>query len=104
MASVLQSQGKWDEAIACYRRAVEVAPGNNYSRDRLAWILLTCADLKLRNPAEAMKLARNNVAKAPKAVLYWQTLAWGGALLITAAILVLNITARILAAWSSFKQ
>jgi len=33
----------------------------------------------------------------------WQTLAWGGALLITAAILVLNITARILA-WSSFKQ
>ncbi len=34
----------------------------------------------------------------------WQTLAWGGALLITAAILVLNITARVLAAWSSFKQ
>jgi phosphate transport system permease protein len=34
----------------------------------------------------------------------WQVLAWGGALLITAAILVLNITARVLAAWSSFKQ
>ena len=34
----------------------------------------------------------------------WQQLAWGGALLITAAILVLNITARVLAAWSSFKQ
>jgi phosphate transport system permease protein len=34
----------------------------------------------------------------------WQTLAWGGALLITAAILILNITARILAAWSSFNQ
>ncbi len=34
----------------------------------------------------------------------WQLLAWGGALLITAAILVLNITARVLAAWSSFKQ
>jgi phosphate transport system permease protein len=33
----------------------------------------------------------------------WQTLAWGGALLITAAILVLNISARMLAAWSSFK-
>src|SRR5436305_7850602 len=33
----------------------------------------------------------------------WQVLAWGGALLITAAILVLNITARSLAAWSSFK-
>jgi phosphate transport system permease protein len=33
----------------------------------------------------------------------WQVLAWGGALLITAGILVLNITARLLAAWSSFK-
>jgi len=33
----------------------------------------------------------------------WQTLAWGGARRITAAILILNITARILAAWSSFK-
>lgn len=34
----------------------------------------------------------------------WQSLAWGGALLITAAILVINITARALAAWGSFKQ
>jgi phosphate transport system permease protein len=34
----------------------------------------------------------------------WQSLAWGGALLITAAILVLNISARTLAAWSSFKH
>jgi phosphate transport system permease protein len=34
----------------------------------------------------------------------WQALAWGGALLITAAILVLNITARVFAAWSSFRQ
>jgi phosphate transport system permease protein len=33
----------------------------------------------------------------------WQALAWGGALLITMAVLVLNITARILASWSSFK-
>jgi phosphate transport system permease protein len=33
----------------------------------------------------------------------WQTLAWGGALLITAAILLLNIFARTLAAWSSFR-
>src|SRR5712692_238178 len=34
----------------------------------------------------------------------WQLLAWGGALLITAAILCLNIIARMFAAWSSFKQ
>jgi phosphate transport system permease protein len=30
----------------------------------------------------------------------WQRLAWGGALLITFAILVLNIFARVLASWS----
>jgi phosphate transport system permease protein len=34
----------------------------------------------------------------------WQSLAWGGALLITFTILILNITARIVASWSSFSR
>ncbi|HEX5317623.1 MAG TPA: phosphate ABC transporter permease PstA [Stellaceae bacterium] len=34
----------------------------------------------------------------------WQSLAWGGALLITAAILVLNIGARLIASRSSFER
>ena len=34
----------------------------------------------------------------------WQSLAWGGALLITVAILVLNITARLLANLKSFEK
>jgi phosphate transport system permease protein len=34
----------------------------------------------------------------------WQVLAWGGALLITVTVLCLNIGARILASWSTFKQ
>jgi phosphate transport system permease protein len=34
----------------------------------------------------------------------WQSLAWGGALLITFTILILNITARIVATWSSFSR
>ena len=34
----------------------------------------------------------------------WQTLAWGGALLITAIVLVLNIAARIIANWNTVKQ
>src|SRR5205085_10497073 len=34
----------------------------------------------------------------------WQTLAWGGAVLITIAVLILNISARALASWSTFKQ
>jgi phosphate transport system permease protein len=34
----------------------------------------------------------------------WQTLAWAGALLITAAILFLNITARMFASWSGLQR
>jgi phosphate transport system permease protein len=34
----------------------------------------------------------------------WQVLAWGGALLITITVLFLNIGARILTSWSTFKQ
>jgi phosphate transport system permease protein len=34
----------------------------------------------------------------------WQRLAWGGALLITVTILVLNIIARFVASWSSFSK
>jgi phosphate transport system permease protein len=34
----------------------------------------------------------------------WQVLAWGGALLITLTILILNILARIVAGWSSFAK
>jgi phosphate transport system permease protein len=33
----------------------------------------------------------------------WQTLAWGGALLITITVLFLNIGARLLASWSTFR-
>jgi phosphate transport system permease protein len=33
----------------------------------------------------------------------WQVLAWGGALLITIAVLCLNIGARLVASWSAFK-
>jgi phosphate transport system permease protein len=34
----------------------------------------------------------------------WQVLAWGGALLITVTVLFLNIGARAIASWSTFKQ
>ncbi|MGH7060350.1 MAG: phosphate ABC transporter permease PstA [Stellaceae bacterium] len=34
----------------------------------------------------------------------WQKLAWGGALLITLTVLCLNIGARVLASWGSFRQ
>ncbi len=64
-----------------YRRAVEAygrllalqpdsAPGNN----DLAWLLATCPDASLRNPARAVTLARKAVQKAPQEAGYWNTL------------------------------
>ena len=45
------------------------------------------------------------VARFPHAVLAdWQALAWAGALLITATILVLNIGARMFASWSGLQK
>jgi phosphate transport system permease protein len=58
--------------------------------------------LNLNAPMANLPIVIFQFAMSPYAD--WQTLAWGGALLITAAILILNITARMLAAWSSFKQ
>ena len=34
----------------------------------------------------------------------WQKLAWGGALLITFVVLILNISARVLAHWSTARK
>jgi phosphate transport system permease protein len=56
----------------------------------------------LNGPMANLPVVIFQFARSPYAD--WQVLAWGGALLITASILVLNITARVLAAWSSFKQ
>jgi tetratricopeptide (TPR) repeat protein/serine/threonine protein kinase len=74
LAVTLHTQGKLEEAIACYRKAIELEPRDLFCRDRLAWILATCADLKLRNPAEALELARKTVELVPGYGGYWLTL------------------------------
>jgi phosphate transport system permease protein len=56
----------------------------------------------LRGPMANLPVVIFQFALSPYAD--WQTLAWGGALLITVTILVLNVTARILASWSSFTR
>jgi tetratricopeptide (TPR) repeat protein/serine/threonine protein kinase len=66
LAAVFDSQEKVEEAIACYRKLIQLNPRSWYSNHRLAWLLVTCADRKLRNPAEAMKLARKSIELAPR--------------------------------------
>jgi tetratricopeptide (TPR) repeat protein len=61
----LNDQGKFDEAIAYFRKAIELAPKNARGRNGLAWLLASCPDAKLRNPSEAVALAKRAVELAP---------------------------------------
>lgn len=49
--------GRTREAIAAFRRALSIAPDQVGTSGNLAWILATCEDHSLRDPAEAVKLA-----------------------------------------------
>ena len=58
--------------------------------------------LNMNKPIAALPLVINQFVNDPSEI--WNRLAWGGALLITVAILTLNIAARYLASRSSLKQ
>ena len=69
---VLASQGKLDEAIGHYRQALQLQPDHTYALNSLAWLLATCPDTNLRQPEEALELARraSSTAKHHPGVLY----------------------------------
>jgi serine/threonine protein kinase/Flp pilus assembly protein TadD len=70
----LGEKGRDEEAIACYRTAIKLAPNEYRCLNGLAWKLVSSADLKLRNHAEGLKLARKAVKLAPNDGNYWNTL------------------------------
>src|SRR5262249_17801277 len=72
--AALQGKGKVDEAIACYKKAIELDPKYANAHNSLAWLLATCQDLKFRDPKRAVALARKAVEGAPKEGGYWNTL------------------------------
>jgi serine/threonine protein kinase/Flp pilus assembly protein TadD len=74
LGNALIKKGRPEEAIACNRQALELDSRDCGCRNHLAWILVTCADLKLRNPAEGLKLAQENVKLVPRDGSYWNTL------------------------------
>jgi tetratricopeptide (TPR) repeat protein len=53
-----QDQGEMDEALDCYRQAVEHELGLAEAHDALAWLLATCPDESVRDGAEAVRCAR----------------------------------------------
>jgi tetratricopeptide (TPR) repeat protein len=72
----LKQQGKLAEAIPCFQKASELDPQLFQAHNELAWIFATCADLKLRDPVEAVKLARQAVKLAPTDAGAWHVLGW----------------------------
>lgn len=58
LGSALLEQGRVEETLRHYRRAVEVEPGFLRAVNNLAWLLATLPDPTLRSPDEALALAR----------------------------------------------
>ena len=54
LATSLERQQQFDEAIRQYMKAVEISPQNVTAHNNLAWLLATCPVDKLRNGKEAI--------------------------------------------------
>jgi tetratricopeptide (TPR) repeat protein len=68
--------GKLDGAIAEFKETLRLNPAHLGAYCWLAELLATAADPKLRDAAEAVKLARKAVELAPVDAWSWQTLGW----------------------------
>jgi tetratricopeptide (TPR) repeat protein/serine/threonine protein kinase len=66
--------GQHDRAIADFAKVVELTPASPAALNRLAWLLVTCPDAKLRDPRRAVEAAKKAVALAPRQADYWTTL------------------------------
>src|SRR5262249_1574765 len=72
----LRDREKVPEAIAAYGKVIERNPKSAVALGRLARLLVTCSDLKLRDPAQAVALAKKAVEVSPKDGSIWQMLGW----------------------------
>jgi hypothetical protein len=57
MASTLDGQGKYEEAIRFYQAALKAQPNQDSILNNLAWLLASCPDAAFRNGPEAVRLA-----------------------------------------------
>jgi 4-amino-4-deoxy-L-arabinose transferase-like glycosyltransferase len=64
LAGQLEAEGRVEEAIQCYRKALDVDSNNPMVLNNLAWILATTSKPELRNGEEAVQLATKAVKLA----------------------------------------
>lgn len=72
MATMLKADRRIGEAIALYRHALSLNPHQPAVANSLAWLLATCSDSRLRDPAAAIELAeplRHSTGRAEPAHL-----------------------------------
>jgi serine/threonine protein kinase/Flp pilus assembly protein TadD len=74
LGNALAFKGQRESAIAAYCKAIASAPQHAAAHNNLAWLLATCPDPKVRDPARAIDLAKKAVVLAPKQAKYWNTL------------------------------
>jgi tetratricopeptide (TPR) repeat protein len=65
---------QWDKALADYSKAGELAPASPVALNKLAWLLATCPESRLRDPRRAVELARKATQLLPKQGACWYTL------------------------------
>jgi tetratricopeptide (TPR) repeat protein len=70
----LYYKGQVDAAIACYKKALELDPKNAWAQSNLADILTNAADLKRRDPVQAIAEAKKAIELDPKCANAWVTL------------------------------
>jgi tetratricopeptide (TPR) repeat protein len=68
--------GQYDNAIADYSRAINLNAKWASTHNRLAWVLATCPEARLRDPARARAAATKAVELQPKDGRFWQSLGW----------------------------
>ena len=74
LSQTLWDKGDFGEAIAGYEEIVKDNPKHDGAFNNLAWWLATCPEVKFRNPARAVELARKAVELKSQVPSFWTTL------------------------------
>ena len=74
LARMFQLRGLEAEFITEQREAVRLASDNDEWRNALAWALVMASDSRLRDPDEAVDLARQSIAQDADSAANWNTL------------------------------
>jgi len=62
----LKQQGDWTAALADYERAQQLDPDNPASWNDAAWLLATCREESVRDPARAVEMAETARDRSPQ--------------------------------------